>query len=155
MPDAGNMCTPMYTPSNDGHPADYDCMSAGCHEPATAVAGLMITVSGTLHSNGNGGSAVAGASVFVTDSTGKTLHLITSANGIFWSGVSDGGVVPKGPQGTCAGGNCTQFAEPGGMQSVVASLCPDIPQACASPTNGQCASCHTAGTGTQKSVHLP
>jgi hypothetical protein len=153
--DAGDHCEPALTPSSDSHPPDYDCMSSGCHGPDTAVAGLLITVSGTLHSTGNGGAPIGGASILVTDSEGKTLHLVTSATGIFWSGVSDGGSVAAGPQGTCASGNCTDYAAPGAMASVIASLCPGVPQACASPTNGECADCHTAGQASQKSVYLP
>jgi hypothetical protein len=141
-------------PSDDGHSPDYDCMSSGCHEPATGIAGLTITVSGTLHSDGHGGAPVGGASVFVTDGTGKTLHLVSSATGIFWSGVSDGGYqLSAGPQGTCAGGSCTQFVAEGALQSIVTSLCPSTPKTCTTPLHGQCAACHTVGSGSQQSVH--
>jgi hypothetical protein len=130
-------------------------MATGCHGSDTAVAGLLITVSGTLHSTKNGGAPVAGASVFVTDSAGTLLHLVTAQEGIFWSGVSDGGSVPAGPQGTCAGGNCAAYAAVGAMKGVTVSKCPDGPLPCTSPTSGQCAQCHSAGTAQQQSVHLP
>jgi hypothetical protein len=154
-PDAAPACTPAMLPSSDGHSADYDCMAAGCHGPGSAVAGLLITVSGTIHSTKSGGAPVAGASVFVTDGAGKDLHLVTAQEGIFWSGVSDGGSVPAGPQGTCAGGRCAAYAAAGAMKTVAVSKCPDGPLPCASPTSGQCAECHTAGTALQQSVHLP
>jgi hypothetical protein len=153
--DASVACTPPATPSGDGHSADYDCMSSGCHGPGVAVAGLLITVSGTLHDNANGGTPVAGATVYVTDSTGQTLALVTSANGIFWSGSSNGQSVPAGPQGTCASGTCTTYAAAGMMRAVSVSKCPDAPRSCPTPNDGECANCHSAGSGTQQSVHLP
>jgi hypothetical protein len=155
-PDAASVaCTPARTPSSDGHSPDYDCMASGCHGPGAAVAGLLITVSGTLHSTANGGTPIGGATVAVTDKDGKTIELVTSATGIFWSGVSDGGSVPAGPQGTCVTPKCSTYAAAGPMAAVTVSKCPDAPKACASPNHGECASCHTPGTTGQHSVHLP
>jgi hypothetical protein len=130
-------------------------MASGCHGPGVAVAGLLITVSGTLHASAAGGAAVAGATVVVKDPAGKTLHLVTSPNGIFWSGVSDGTKVPVGPQGTCGAAPCTDYAAAGAMTSVTASLCPDPPRTCPSPKSGQCASCHGTGLPSQQAVHVP
>ena len=145
----GGTCFPAVTPNTDGHSADYDCMAAGCHGPGVGVAGLLITVSGTLHDNASGGAPIAGATVLVTDALGKELKLSTSAQGIFWSGVSDGGSVPAGPQGTCVGGNCTTYASATGpLKAVVVSKCPGGLKTCASPSSGQCAACHAT-----QSVH--
>jgi hypothetical protein len=128
-------------------------MASGCHGAPNAVAGLLITVAGTLHGTGDGGPGVGGATVLVTDGTGADIELVTSPNGIFWSGVSDGGKVPAGPQGTCTSGTCGSFAANGAMKAVEVSMCPSPPRSCPSPGSGECANCH--GVGQTGYVHLP
>jgi hypothetical protein len=149
-------CIPARTPSGDTHSPDYDCMASGCHGPGVAVAGLLITVSGTLYGSATGGATVGGATVVVTDKDGKTIEMVTSTTGIFWSGYADGThTLPQGPQGTCTGGSCSTYAAAGPMQAVSVSKCPDVPMGCPTPNDGECATCHNPATPGQSAVHLP
>ncbi len=76
-------CIKQVAPLTDGHHnAGLDCMS--CHN-ANDPNISQFTVAGTLYSALTGGSAVAGATVEVTDSTGKVLPLLTGSNGNFYT----------------------------------------------------------------------
>ena len=59
------------------HNAGQDCFSS-CHNHG-------FTLAGTLYSAQSGGSAVAGASITVKDSTGATFDIVTQANGNFYT----------------------------------------------------------------------
>jgi hypothetical protein len=49
------------------------------------VAGFNFTIAGTLYSTANGGAAIAGATVVVTDNNGQKLQLVTCTNGNFYT----------------------------------------------------------------------
>ena len=80
MPDAmqGPPCKNKVTSYGSGHHnAGQNCMSS-CHFHG-------FTLAGTLYSAQSGGSAVAGASITVKDSTGATFDIVTQANGNFYT----------------------------------------------------------------------
>jgi hypothetical protein len=79
-------------PPAKAHDAFYDyeagdglgCLG-NCHKDG-ADQGDAYTLAGAVYDTlGDGGDAVAGAHVFVTDATGKSLDLITSATGEFFT----------------------------------------------------------------------
>ena len=80
MPDAmqGPPCKNKVNSYGSGHHnPGQNCMSS-CHFHG-------FTLAGTLYSAQSGGSAVAGASITVKDSTGATFDIVTQANGNFYT----------------------------------------------------------------------
>jgi hypothetical protein len=81
-PDSGPSCSPPVTGVGDGHHnPGKNCMS--CHN--SLAASLKWTVAGTLYDAVSGGSAVAGATVTVTDANGKKVTMISQTNGNFYT----------------------------------------------------------------------
>jgi hypothetical protein len=165
-------CAPAVSPVVETDPdgPGYDCMTSGCHLPGAPVqGGLTITVSGTLYDAN--GEPLPGATVFVTDSVGKKLALTTDNNANFWSGYSDGKVMPAANYGTClsyvmcyppsqfeGACQCATYAAAGALQAASVSMCPNGTQACGSlgkgASNGDCHTCH-GGTGSSPAIRLP
>ena len=80
--DAANACLKgVPSPGSGHHNAGDDC--AGCHDSLSAS--RRWTVSGTLFSTANGGAAVSGATIEVTDAAGQVLLLHTYSNGNFYT----------------------------------------------------------------------
>jgi len=174
--DGGNTqdtgCAPPVSPVVETDPdgPGYDCMTAGCHRPGgTVQGGLTITVSGTLYDGK--GKPLPGATIYVTDSTGKLLTLTSDNNANFWSGTSDGTVMPAGAYGTCltyvkcyppsqfeGSCQCATAAAVGALEAASVSMCPNGTQACtalgAGATNGECFGCHGT-SGSPPAVALP
>ncbi|HTE54736.1 MAG TPA: hypothetical protein VK698_27970 [Kofleriaceae bacterium] len=87
-------CTDLSTAvEEDGyHEARFDfeatgspgCISANCHDGSSA--GGTYTVAGALYDQrASGGDPLAGATIYVTDSTGKFVKMTTAQNGFFWT----------------------------------------------------------------------
>jgi len=108
------------------HNAGLACL--GCHTGSGAAPRW--TVAGTLFSTAQGGAAISGATVTVTDANNVTLRLVTAANGNFYTGQSL--TMPL---------------------RVKASKCPDTRMMSARPMTGDCNSCHQAATTGR--IHLP
>jgi hypothetical protein len=66
------------------HNPGLSCITGGCHDGNTAGVPRW-RAAGTVYSAINGGAAVAGATVIVTDANGAELKLITAQNGNFWT----------------------------------------------------------------------
>lgn len=79
--DAGknNCIDGVASPGSGKHHAGDDCL--GCHDTQSK----RWTISGTLYSAATGGTAVAGATIEVTDATGKVVKLTTYSNGNFYT----------------------------------------------------------------------
>lgn len=128
-PDAGNGAACEQGASslpNGMHNAGLACL--GCHT-GTGVAPRW-TVAGTLYSTAQGGGAISGATIIVTDANNTTVKLITAANGNFYTGQAL--VMPL---------------------RVKASKCPDTRMMPPTATSGDCNSCHQAATTGR--IHLP
>jgi hypothetical protein len=84
MPDAGMQtpaCKNKVTSYGSGHHnPGQNCMSS-CHNHG-------FTLAGTLYSSATGGTAVAGASITVKDSTGAMFDIVTQSNGNFYTSQS-------------------------------------------------------------------
>ena len=165
-------CAPPVSPVVETDPdgPGYDCMTSGCHLPSAPVqGGLTITVSGTLYDAK--GKPLPGATVYVTDSAGEALVLTTDNNANFWSGYSDGKVLPAGNYGTClsyvkcyppsqfeGACECATYAATGALQAASVSMCPNGTIACGSlgkaANNGECHTCHGT-TGSSPAIRLP
>jgi hypothetical protein len=165
-------CAPPVSPVVETDPdgPGYDCMTSGCHLPSAPVqGGLTITVSGTLYDAN--GKPLPGATVYVTDSAGAKLVLTTDNNANFWSGYSNGKVLPAGNYGTClsyvkcyppsqfeGACQCATYAAAGVLQAASVSMCPNGTMACGSlgkaANNGECHTCHGT-TGSPPAIRLP
>jgi hypothetical protein len=107
------------------HNAGQECQ--GCHAPGGGAPTFY--VGGTLYNAASGGTAVAGATLNVTDANGKKVKIISATNGNFWT--------------------TTSLAFP---LQVNASLCPNtVPMNSAVTGNGACNNCHNSTFR----VHLP
>jgi hypothetical protein len=165
-------CAPAVSPVVETDPdgPGYDCMTSGCHLPGAPVqGGLTITVSGTLYDAK--GKPLPGATVYVTDSTGKDLVLTTDNNANFWSGYSDGKVLPAANYGTCleyvmcyppskfeGACQCAAYAATGALKATSVSMCPNGSASCGGlgtgANNGDCHSCHGT-TAAAPAIRLP
>jgi len=115
------------TTASGRHNAGTACLN--CHGPGGGAP--LWTLAGTLYASAGGGTAVAGATITVTDANGATFDMVSALNGNFWT---------------------TQtVAFP---VTVVASKCPDTVPMISTLTSGDCNSCHT-GSGSPGRVHLP
>jgi hypothetical protein len=124
--DLAPACINQTAALTDGHHnPGLNCMT--CHNNAQPTI-PQFTVAGTLYSALTGGTAVAGATVEVTDATGAVYPLLTGTNGNFYS--EQPIVFPV---------------------NVRATACPADLFMPTSPTVGACNSCHDA---TQQ-VHVP
>jgi hypothetical protein len=170
--EADAACAPPVSPVVETDPdgPGYDCMTSGCHLPGVPVqGGLTITVSGTLYDAK--GKPLPGATVYVTDSVGKGLVLTSDNNANFWSGYSDGKVMPAGNYGTClsyvmcyppsqfeGACQCATYAATGALKTTSVSMCPNATASCGSlgtgANNGDCHSCHGT-TGSSPAIRLP
>jgi hypothetical protein len=107
------------------HNAGQECQ--GCHAPGGGAPTFYL--GGTLYSAATGGTAVAGATINVTDAAGKTIKIISANNGNFWTK--------------------TALTYP---IKVDASLCPStLPMSATVAGNGACNNCHNSTFR----VHLP
>ncbi|HEX8952141.1 MAG TPA: hypothetical protein VF945_09875 [Polyangia bacterium] len=107
------------------HNAGTECQ--GCHAPGGGAPTFY--VGGTLYSAATGGTAVAGATINITDAAGKTVKAISANNGNFWT--------------------ATALTYP---IKVDASLCPTTtPMVASVGGNGACNNCH----GSAMRVHTP
>lgn len=112
-------------PPTDGHHfPGQNCFQA-CHDHG-------FTLAGTLYTNATGNTAFPGATITVTDSTNKTIEIVTSANGNFYTT------------------QALQFPV-----LTMASACPSaVRMTAAVAANGRaCNSCHVGATNNQ--MHLP
>ncbi len=100
-----------------------DCVS--CHGSGQSP---KMTAAGTLYSTVNGGTAVAGATVTLTDSKGTKIKMITGSSGNFYTG------------------SAISFPA-----TVEVSKCPDTVAMKETITAGGCNSCHNSSMR----VHLP
>jgi hypothetical protein len=70
-------CKNLGTANGNGHHnAGQDCMQ-GCHNHGFTLSGTLYGAAGT--------TALAGGTITVTDSAGKTLNLVTAQNGNFYT----------------------------------------------------------------------
>jgi len=107
------------------HNAGQECQ--GCHAPGGGAPTFY--VGGTLYSAASGGSAVAGATINITDANGKQVKIVSANNGNFWTR--------------------TALAYP---IKVDASLCPStVPMIATVAGNGACNNCHNSAMR----VHVP
>jgi hypothetical protein len=124
---SGSACEqPASTLPNGMHNAGLACL--GCHN-GTGVAPKW-SVAGTLYSTAQGGAAIAGATITVTDANNVTVKLVTASNGNFYT--SQTLQMPL---------------------RVNASRCPSSRTMSARPATGDCNSCHQAATTGR--IHLP
>ncbi len=125
---SGNGCINAVTANlTDGHHnPGVNCMN-GCHDHG-------FTIAGTIYSSATSNTAVAGATVTVTDAAGQTLHIVSQLNGNFYT--------------------TTPVTYP---LTVNASSCPNISKMSAQVAQGGGAcmqsGCHA--TGAQGQIHLP
>lgn len=121
-------CEPAATnlPNGEHRPGEA-CL--GCHNGNGAP---RFTVAGTVYASAQGGAAVPGATIVVTDAGGVVTRLVTASNGNFYS-------------------NRT-FAFP---VQVSASKCPDTRPmiGAVASTGGDCNTCHQ--TATSGRIYLP
>jgi hypothetical protein len=87
-----------------------------------------MTAAGTLYSTANGGSAISGATVTITDSKGTKITMVTGSSGNFYTG--------------------SAISFPATVQ---VSKCPDTATMPTTITTGDCNSCHNSSMR----VHLP
>src|SRR5260370_14677779 len=114
----------MTTAKTSGnHNAGKACMP--CHAGGGAPT---FTAAGTLYDALTGGNAVAGATVQLVDATGKTVSIVTSTNGNFYTS--------------------TPLTLP---VTARASGCPNNQPMISKVTDGNCNSCHNSTL----QVHLP
>lgn len=75
---SGSNCTPLVTTNlnNGHHNPGQDCMN-GCHDHG-------FTAAGTLYKSANG-TAMPGATITLTDSTGAKITMISQSNGNFYT----------------------------------------------------------------------
>jgi hypothetical protein len=107
------------------HNAGQECQ--GCHAPGGGAPTFY--VGGTLYNAATGGTAVAGATINVTDAAGKSVKIISADNGNFWTS--------------------TTLTFP---IKVDASLCPSTLAMTATVAgNGACNNCHNSTLR----VHVP
>jgi hypothetical protein len=128
--DMAAVCDPLQStaglssPSGQ-HNAGQECQ--GCHAPGGGAPTFYL--GGTLYAAATSGTAVAGATINVTDAAGKTVKIISANNGNFWTK--------------------TALTFP---IKVNASLCPTtLPMNSAVAGNGACNNCHNSTFR----VHLP
>jgi len=110
-------------PSSGHHNAGQAC--AGCHDGANAT---LWTASGTLYNAVSGGSAIAGATIVLTDANNQEVRIVTSSNGNFYTQ--------------------TALAYP---VTARASGCPNDVAMVSKAASGDCNSCHNSTLR----VHLP
>ena len=108
------------------HNAGLACLS--CHN-GTGVAPRWYAA-GTLFSTTQGGGAISGATITITDANNTTVKLVTASNGNFYTR--------------------QQLVMP---LRVSASKCPDTKSMPPMATSGDCNSCHQAATTGR--IHLP
>lgn len=118
-----NACTPVASPGSSGMKAGAACL--GCH---TSSQSPKLTLGGTVYGAPTGGSGVSGATVTITDNSGKKTTLVTGASGNFYTG------------------NTIAFPA-----TVQISKCPDTVAMSTTVTSGDCNSCH----GSSMRIHLP
>lgn len=107
------------------HNAGQECQ--GCHAPGGGAPTFYL--GGTLYSAASGGTAVAGATINVTDAAGKKVKIVSANNGNFWTTTA------------------LQFPV-----KVDASLCPaTTPMNATVGGNGACNNCHNSTFR----VHVP
>jgi hypothetical protein len=126
--DAGNGATceqAVTSLPNGNHNAGLACLS--CHNGTVAPRWY---AAGTLFATTQGGSAISGATIIITDANNTTVKLVTAANGNFYT-----------PQ---------PLVMP---LRVKASKCPDTRSMPPMATSGDCNSCHQATTTGR--IHLP
>jgi hypothetical protein len=111
---------------NGNHNAGLACLS--CHNGTGAAPRWY--AAGTLFATTQGGGAISGATITITDANNTTVKLITAANGNFYT--RQALVMPL---------------------RVSASKCPDTKSMPPNATSGDCNSCHQAATTGR--IHLP
>jgi hypothetical protein len=115
-PGSASTCVAPATPPGDGHHnPGQNCL--GCH---TGNGAPKWYAAGTLYDS-SGNSPLAGATVTLVDSTGKTVKIVTAQNGNFWT--PEALTPPLHPK---------------------ASRCPAA-AAMSGNATGACNSCHTSG----------
>jgi hypothetical protein len=117
---------PVTTLPNGNHNAGLACLS--CHN-GSGVAPRWYAA-GTLFSTTQGGAAISGATITITDANNRTVKLVTAANGNFYTPM--------------------QLTMP---LHVSASKCPDTKAMPPTATSGDCNSCHQAASTGR--IHLP
>lgn len=88
--DAAVACTELDPNANTSgfHAAGYDfqfgngCAFGQCHNGSSSP---RWTISGAVFTQQTGGQPVRGATVYITDSTGRGTELVTASNGAFWT----------------------------------------------------------------------
>ncbi len=129
VPDAAPTdCDEQVSPVGDGyHYQGAPCLP--CHDRSYGSLPAF-TIAGTLYSDSSGSDAVPGATIRAIDDDGRTINMITTNNGNFWSTESVAFPV-----------------------TVRASMCPDtryMPEPVAA-SGADCSSCHSSGSR----MHLP
>lgn len=122
--DLATSCIPLTQAQSSGHHnAGTACL--GCHDGNNAT---RWTAAGTLYNAVSGGSAIAGATIVLTDANGQQVQIVSSTNGNFYTQ--------------------TALAYP---VTARASGCPsDVPMI-AKASSGDCNTCHNSTLR----VHLP
>jgi hypothetical protein len=121
---AGFTCRNTVTSVGSGnHNAGLDCMG-GCHNHGFTLAGSLFQPGTT--------TPVVGASITVTDATGKSLDMVSQRNGNFYTS--------------------TKLTFP---VTIAASSCPDVSHMTAQVSAGGCNSTGCHASGAQGSIHLP
>jgi hypothetical protein len=123
---AASNCIPASAVIPDGHHnPGQDCLT--CHQ-GQAQGAPLFNAAGTLYTDGQGTSPIAGATIVITDANNQQIKVVSSNNGNFYTGKT--------------------IAFP---ITVRASDCPADATMPTQPQVGDCNSCH----GTASRIHLP
>jgi hypothetical protein len=79
--DLGVQCIKITTPLTSGHHNP----GAACLDCHTGGGATLFTAGGTLYNTVTGGTAIAGATIRLTDAAGKVVDIVTSTNGNFYT----------------------------------------------------------------------
>jgi hypothetical protein len=121
----GANCENLVTPAPDGHHnPGQGCIVGGCHAAPLGVGAPLYTVAGTLYTTPGGTLPKIGATILLPIAgTGMPRKLVTANNGNFW--LEAASPLPTRPK---------------------ASLCPTTLQMTNQAADGNCNSCHGAGS---------
>lgn len=124
--DGGNaQCENLVTPAPNGHHRPGEtCIVGGCHGAPVGAGAPLFTVAGTLYTTAAGTTPKVGATILLpVAGTGMPRKLVTANNGNFW--LEAASPLPTRPK---------------------ASLCPTTIQMTNQAADGNCNSCHGAGS---------
>jgi hypothetical protein len=122
--DMASNCIALTTALTSGH-HNAGAACAGCHNGTGAT---LWTASGTLYGTVSGGTAIAGATIVLTDANNQAVSIVTSTNGNFYTS--------------------TPLTYP---VTARASGCPNDVAMVSKASSGDCNSCHNSTLR----VHLP